>query len=50
VPALRAEVGATRAARLALSALPTPVRLPVEVAIRAVQRAIDLAMDLGLGR
>jgi hypothetical protein len=43
------EVG-TQAARLALAALPSPVRLPVEVAIRAVQRAIDLAMDLGLGR
>jgi hypothetical protein len=43
------EVG-TQTARLALAALPTPVRLPVEVAIRAVARAIDLAMDLGLGR
>ncbi len=42
------EVG-TRAARLELAALPSPVRLPVQVAIRAVERAIDLAMDLGLG-
>jgi hypothetical protein len=32
------EVGA-QAAKLALTALPAPVRLPVEVAIRAVQRA-----------